>query len=152
MNSTDAIVLLVAVASCWAMTGVIWVIQLVHYPIFDAIDRGIDNAGWATFARRHTSSISLVVGPLMLAEGISGVWLAVDPPPGVGRLPVLISLALMGVAYGVTAFVSAPLHTRLADRFDARLHQRLVNTNWIRTAAWSARAVLLVVIAFSAIT
>jgi hypothetical protein len=152
MSSTDAIVLLVALASCWAMTGLIWVIQLVHYPIFDAVDHGVGNAEWAAFARRHTSSISLVVGPLMLAEGISGVWLAADPPAGVSRLLAVTSLALMGVAYGVTAFVSAPLHGRLADRFDAGLHKRLVDTNWIRTAAWSGRAMLLVVIAFTAIT
>ena len=152
MSSTDAIVLLVALASCWAMTGVIWVIQLVHYPIFDAIEHGDDNAGWAAFARRHTSSISLVVGPLMLAEGISGVWLAADPPPGVSQVLAVSSLALMGLAYGVTAFVSAPLHTRLAHHFDAGLHRRLLDTNWIRTAAWSGRAILLVVIAFSAIT
>ncbi len=58
----------------------------------------------------------------------------------------------MALAYGVTAFVSAPLHGRLADRFDPVLHKRLVDTNWIRTAAWSGRAVLLVVIAFTAIT
>jgi hypothetical protein len=152
MSSTDALVLLVALASCWAMTGLIWVIQLVHYPIFDAIDPGVANAGWAAFARRHTSSISLVVGPFMLAEGVTGLWIAVDPPPNVGRLAALVSLALMGIAYGVTAFVSAPLHGRLADRFDAGLHRRLVKTNWIRTVAWSARAALLLAITFTAIT
>ena len=30
----------------------------------------------------------------------------------------------------------------LAQGFDARAHRRLVNTNWIRTVAWSLRALL----------
>ena len=67
-------------------------------------------------------------------------------------LVALVALALMGLAYGVTAFVSAPLHGRMSERFDARLHARLVSTNWIRTAAWSARGLLLAVLAFTAIT
>lgn len=104
------------------------------------------------FARRHTASISLVVGPLMLAEGVTGLWIAIDPPAGVGRLAARCSLALLGIADGVTAFVSAPLHGRLADRFDAGLHSRLVRTNWIRTCAWSARAFLLLSLTFAAVT
>lgn len=46
IEAIDAVVLVVALAATWAMTGVIWVIQLVHYPIFDAIDRGVDDVRW----------------------------------------------------------------------------------------------------------
>ena len=152
MESTDAVVLLVALASTWAMTGLIWVIQVVHYPIFDSIDPGDAGHGWVQFANRHTRSISFVVGPLMLAEGITGIWLVIDPPADTSRLLPLIALGLMAIAYGVTAFVSAPLHGRMSEHFDAGLHQRLVSTNWVRTAAWSTRAVVLCVIAYSAIT
>jgi hypothetical protein len=152
VESTDAIVLLAALGSTWAMTGLIWVIQLVHYPIFDSIDPGVDDRGWTDFANRHTRTISIVVGPLMLAEGITGLWLVASPPPGTGRLLPLIALALLAIADGVTAFVSAPIHGRMSQRFDARLHARLVSTNWIRTAAWSARAVMLTVLAYTAIT
>ncbi len=134
------------------MTGVIWIVQLVHYPIFDAIERGADEDTWRRFAHRHTSSISFVVGPLMLAEGVTGLWLAAAPPADTGRTLPIIALALLAVALGVTAVISAPLHGRLAPRFDAALHRRLVTTNWIRTAAWSARAVVLALLAFAAIT
>ena len=152
MESIDAIVLLVALCSTWAMVGLIWVIQLVHYPIFDSIDVGENEQGWIRFANRHTTTISVVVGPLMLAEGIAGLWLVASPPADTGRLLPLVALALMGLAYGVTAFVSAPLHGRMSERFDARLHARLVSTNWIRTAAWSARGLVLSVLAYAAIT
>ena len=152
MDSIDAVVLLVALASTWAMVGLIWVIQVVHYPIFDSIEDGDDHQGWVQFAGRHTRTISFVVGPLMVAEGVTGLWLAASPPDGTGRVLPLVALALMGVAYGVTAFVSAPLHGQMADRFDARLHARLVSTNWIRTVAWTGRAIVVAVITYSAIT
>jgi hypothetical protein len=152
VESIDAAVLLVALGSTWAMTGLIWVIQLVHYPIFDSIEPGEENTAWVRFAQRHTTSISFVVGPLMLAEGITGLWLVASPPADTSRLLPLIALGLMAIAYGVTAFVSAPLHGKMSLRFDAQLHARLLSTNWIRTAAWSSRACVLSTLAFVAIT
>jgi hypothetical protein len=152
VESTDALILLIALASTWAMTGLIWTIQIVHYPIFDTIEHGVDNQLWLRFAQRHTSTISYVVGPFMVAEGVTGIWIAASPPAGISRALPLVALALMGVAYGVTALVSAPLHGRLAPRFDSALHTRLVRTNWARTAAWTLRAIVLCVIAYIAVT
>lgn len=151
-SSADAIVILAAVAATWAMTGLIWTMQLVHYPMFDAVESGTANADWQRFARRHTSTVSWVVGPFMLVEGVTGVWIAVDPPGDTGRLLPLLALALMGVSYGTTALVSAPLHARLANAYDPTLHRRLLTTNWIRTAAWSSRALVLTIIVYQIIT
>jgi hypothetical protein len=58
----------------------------------------------------------------------------------------------MAVAYGTTAFVSVPLHEQLTERFDPEAHGRLVATNWIRTAAWTTRALVVGVIAVVAVT
>ena len=151
ISTSEAIVTIVALASVWAMTGIIWVIQVVHYPIFDAIERGIDDEAWRRFGDRHRRSISFVVGPFMLAEGVTGLWLAVDPPGDIGRTLPLIALALMAVAYGTTALLSVPLHERLTDQFDPQAHGRLVATNWIRTAAWTTRALVVGVVAIVAV-
>ena len=147
MDTLDALIVVVALGATWAMAGVIWVIQIVHYPIFDAIERGIDDADWVRFADRHRRSISIVVGPFMVAEGITGWWLVVDPPDGANRTLAIVALALMAVAYGVTAFVSVPLHTRLTHRYDVDAHRRLVSSNWIRTFAWTSRAIVLSILA-----
>ncbi len=152
LDTTDAIVLVVALAATWAMTGVIWVIQLVHYPIFDAIDRGTDDQLWQRFGDRHRRSISSVVGPFMLAEGVTGIWLVVDPPGGVSIVLPLVAGALMAIAYGTTAFVSVPLHERLTATFDDDAHRRLVSTNWVRTFAWTARGFVVTVVAVLALT
>ena len=51
-------------AATWYMTGVIWLIQLVHYPMFEYLDR-------TNFLRSHlfhTSAITFVVLPAMFLE------------------------------------------------------------------------------------
>jgi len=149
---TDAIVVITALAATAAMTGVIWIIKMVHYPIFDAIDRGTDDDRWRRFGDRHRRSISYVVGPFMLAEGVTGIWIVVDPPADLSVALPLVAAALMAIAYGTTAFVSVPLHERLTTSFDDDAHRRLVSTNWIRTAAWTTRAVVVAVIAVLATT
>lgn len=134
------------------MTGVIWVIQLVHYPIFDAVDRGTDDDRWRSFGDRHRRSISYVVGPFMLAEGVTGIWLVADPPGDLSVVLPLAAGALMALAYGTTAFVSVPLHERLTASFDHDTHRRLVSTNWVRTFAWTTRAIVVAVIAVLALS
>ncbi len=151
-DTAEALVLVGALGATWAMTGVIWVIQLVHYPIFDAVDRGTDDELWQRFGDRHRRAISLVVGPFMLVEGVTGIWLVAAPPGSLSVLLPLLAGLLMAVAYGTTAFVSVPLHEHLTASFDAEAHRRLVSTNWIRTGAWTARAFVVSVIAVLAVT
>jgi hypothetical protein len=152
LSTLDAAVLILALVSVWAMTGVIWVVQLVHYPAFAAVERGPADVEWRRFGDHHRASMSLVVGPFMLVEGVTGLWLLADPPADVGRLLPFVAAILMAVAYGTTAFVSVPLHARLTERFDTDAHGRLVSTNWIRTGAWTIRGGVVGVIALVALT
>ena len=55
---------------------------------------------------------------------------------------VPLCLGLVLLIWGITAFVSVPAHQRLAQGFDLEAHTRLVQTNWIRTLAWTARGAL----------
>jgi hypothetical protein len=54
-----------------------------------------------------------------------------------------LGLTLLFVVWVTTAFVSVPLHAKLAAGFDPQAHAMLVGTNWVRTLAWSARGLLL---------
>ena len=58
---------------------------------------------------------------------------------------------LEAVVIGVTVRASIPAHERLTHGFDADAHDRLVRTNWLRTAAWTARTVIAVVLVLRAI-
>lgn len=127
---------MVQVATTWAMTGIIWFVQLVQYPSFARVDADV----FAEFHAHHSSAISIIVGPLMILEALSAV--ALLRTEGVPTWQAWQGIALVGVIWGSTFFLQVPAHTRLGSGFDEATWQFLVRTNWIRTIAWSARAIL----------
>ena len=46
------------------------------------------------------------------------------------------------VLWATALLFFAPLHGKLASRFEVRTWSLLVRTNWIRTCLWSVRGVL----------
>ncbi len=63
--------LLVHATAVFLLTGVIWTIQLVHYPGFADVER----RRWPSYHRRHSRNIALIVLPLMLTELSTSAWL-----------------------------------------------------------------------------
>ena len=119
------------------MTGVIWVIQLVHYPLFAQVGA----SGYQAYQAQHMKRITWLVGPLMVTEAGATLLLfkfATSPH----LQSALLGLVLLGVIWLSTATLQVPAHARLTLAWDESAHQRLVWTNWIRTLAWSARALI----------
>ena len=122
------------------MVGLIWFVQWVHYPLLAAVGR----REFVAFEQAHVSRTWPVVGPPMLVELVTAVLLVLAPPPLVPPGAVWLGLGLLAVVWISTALLQVPSHQRLGQGFDAAVHQRLVATNWIRTAAWTARGFLVV--------
>lgn len=131
-------VLVVNAATTWLMAGVIWIVQVVHYPLFARV--GAD--GFPAYHAAHSNRISYIVGPAMLTEAATALALVVAPPEGVAAWMAWAGLGLVAVAWLATAALAIPQHGRLSLGFDPAAHARLVADNWVRTAAWSARGVL----------
>jgi peroxiredoxin Q/BCP len=132
------------VAATLYMVGLIWFVQVVHYPLFACVGR----EEFPAYEKFHTRWITWVVGPPMLIEGITALGLTFYRPPGLLAWPWWTSLVLLVGLWLSTAAVQMPCHMLLSHGFDAVVHRRLVNTNWLRTVAWSARGLLLLWIAF----
>lgn len=93
--------------STFAMTGVIWLVQLVQYPSF----RRVGAAGFGEFHRHHCAAIGLVVGPLMVVEFLTALLLAAVGEPSwfwQGMLGLLLVLWLS------TGLWQGRLHSRLS--------------------------------------
>lgn len=133
------LLLLIQFAGTLGMVGVIWMVQLVHYPLFASV--GEEHFGG--YERAHQWRISLVVIPLMLTELATAIAMLAYRPAGVPAWAAYAGLTLVAAIWLSTFAIQAPLHGRLGAGFDARLHQWLVLSNWLRTVAWSARAGLL---------
>lgn len=134
--------LLVGLASTWAMVGLIWFVQIVHYPLFARVGAG----GFATYEAEHSALTTWVVAPFMLAELGSALYLVARPPAGVPVAWLWLGVLLCGVVWAATALLSVPQHSVLAAGFDAGAWRALVLTNWVRTLAWSARGLLLLTV------
>ncbi len=135
-------VLVVGAAATWAMVGLIWMVQIVHYPMLAEYSALAPSAA----AVDHQQRISWIVGPLMAAEGITALLLLVDRPATMGAVSAWLAAGLLGVALGSTVLVQVPLHSRLAVDHDPDAAGRLVLTNWVRTVAWTARGIVLALV------
>jgi hypothetical protein len=127
--------LLVHAAATWFMVGLIWTIQLVHYPLFSRVGAG----EFTNYENEHTGRMGrllMVPAGVEVATGAALVW---GRPLEVGLPAVLVAGALLVVIWIVTAVVQVPLHSRLERGYSAEVVTRLVATNWIRTGLWTAR-------------
>jgi hypothetical protein len=137
----DQILLSVQAIASSAMCGLIWFVQVVHYPLFGLVGGEPSKA----FAHAHQDRTARVVIPFMLAEGAAAFFLAAWPPAGVPRPVAILGAAIVVVIWLSTAALQIPLHRRLASEgHAAETVAALVRSNWLRTALWSLRAALAV--------
>ena len=126
------------VAATLFLAGMIWTIQVVHYPLFALV--GED--GFVAYEQRHSARITAVIVVPWAVQGLTTAALLLAPPAGLPRWMVWAAAVLAAVPVVVTVLASVPAHTVLGDGFDAAAHARLVGTNWLRTAAWTLHGAL----------
>lgn len=121
------------------LNGLIWTIQLVHYPLFARV--GAEH--FVDYEREHCQRISWLVGPLMVAELASAIALSQLRPGPLTQL----GLGLVVGIWIYTGVLFGPLHGRLSQRQDRGDLDRLVRLNWGRTLAWTLRIPLAILLA-----
>ncbi|MEL6186606.1 MAG: hypothetical protein AAFU79_18460, partial [Myxococcota bacterium] len=83
-----ALVWIVHLGATFAMFGVIWMVQVVQYPLFARVGE----ESFAAYHAGHTAYITWVVLPLMFVELGTALWLLVSPPPGAPALAIWVGL------------------------------------------------------------
>ena len=117
------------------MTGLIWMVQLVHYPSF----RLVSEENYLTFQKHHINSIDKIVIPVMVAEITTSFALS--------WFDGFLSLQAVGFYIVVliwvsTGLFSVPAHSKLDSGKNMDAINRLVFTNWIRTTLWTLKSAL----------
>lgn len=112
------------------MIGVIWLIQLIHYPSFLYIDQ----SQFILFHQKHTIMMTILVGPVMLFELCTSVYLSQSL-----QSVWLIQAGLVTLLFGLTFLVSVPIHNELAKKHNRKLIRKLILTNWPRTILWTLK-------------
>ena len=137
------LILLTQVFATLFMVGLIWFVQIVHYPLYANVGR----EQFPEYEALHNRMTTWVVGPAMLVELVTAVLL-LKYSPNTSSMLVWTGLGLLIVIWISTAALSVPAHDVLTAGFSAEAYRKLVNTNWIRTVAWTARGVILMVITY----
>ena len=140
MNTFESALVIAQLASTLPLVGLIWTIQLVHYPLFELVGE----ESQVDYQKQHMNRITWVVAPLMLIELVTVGLLWVLAPFDVWAI---VGALLVAVIWASTVIIQVPCHGRLAAGFDRAIHRRLVDSNWIRTIAWTLRGAVAVVMA-----
>ena len=130
-----AILLTTHLGATAAMVGLIWFVQIVHYPLFREV--GTDH--FVEYEARHVALTGFVVGPPMAIEGLTALAIAAVAREEVGLPLIAVGLGLLAVIHASTVFLQVPAHASLSDDYDDAVARRLVSTNWIRTVGWTLR-------------
>lgn len=135
-------ILLVHVAATFVMVGVIWFVQIVHYPLMAQVAR----SDFTAYEREHQRRTTFIVAPTMLIEAVTAMVVLAIPPAGMGRVLPAVGASLLAVIWLSTFLVQVRQHARLSNGFDAETHRRLVRCNWLRTVAWTGRGILVLAV------
>lgn len=129
------------------MVGLIWFVQIVHYPLLAQFGAHTST----TVADEHQRRTGLVVALPMAVEGTTTLALLLDPPVGVWVGWPWIGAVVLAVVLGSTVLLSVPLHARMSRGHDERTGRRLVLTNWPRTIGWTVRGIICAVMVVQSI-
>ena len=138
MDDFSRVVLLTHAAATLFMVGLIWFVQIVHYPLFDQVGR----EAFVSYERHHQRLTTWVVAPPMLLELLTAILLVAWDFSFLGAAVRWAALALLVLIWLTTIFVQMPQHTTLAKSWDEKVQRKLVAGNWVRTIAWSLRGAL----------
>jgi len=130
------IIFIINLASSLFLTGLIWTVQCVHYPIFHRLNQ----SNFTKHIHFHKRAISLLVVPIMTIELATSTWLAWSAQ----LYPLLHQIAFIVVIliWVVTFFLQVPLHNKLSETRQVDSINMLVRSNWLRTFLWSFKAIL----------
>lgn len=144
LNSTSIILLLLNSFSTFFLTGLVWFVQIVQYPLFSSV--GKEN--FVSYQERYQWRTTWVMGVPMLIEACTSVLLIWHPPVPNNSL-LLIGVGLVFLIWTSTAFLQVPCHGELARGYQDVYQRRLVASNWIRTIGWTLRTILVLWILFT---
>jgi len=120
--------------------GLIWTIQLVHYPSMKFIPK----ERFVEYHNFHSIRISFLAMPLMLTELGTSLMLFYQNYNNAIQTIFLINLVIVVLIWLSTFLIQVPLHNALSKEKQSEKLSKLIYTNWIRTILWTARSILMI--------
>lgn len=133
-----AMILFAHLLATAVMFGIIWFVQIIHYPLMAMVKE----ENFSFYEKEHVRLTAFLIMPAMLIELISAILLLFISPEVLDFF-FWINIALLSGIWLSTFLIQVPLHSKLSDKKGDSDIIKLVNSNWIRTTLWTARLILL---------
>ena len=127
---------MIHIISTSIMVGVIWVIQLVHYPSF----KYVNESDYIIFQKYHMSNISNIVFPVMFTELITALIILFF---GEKSLFFVLSLICLFLIWVMTGVLFTKYHSILKEGKDLTIIEKMIKANWIRALLWTMRLIMI---------
>ena len=137
---TEFTLLIINSAAALFMTGVIWFVQIVHYPLFIFADK----EKFPEFSKTHSNNAGYIVIFPMLTELATSVMLLFFYTSSALYKFYITAFILLLIIWLSTFLIQVPMHRGLASGYNKNRIKLLVKYNWIRTVGWSLRTILLI--------
>ena len=128
--------LMIHIISTSIMVGVIWVMQLVHYPSF----KYVKESDYIIFQKYHMSNISYIVFPVMFTELITALLIFFS---GEKSLFFVLSLICLFLIWVITGVLFTKYHSILKEGKDLMIIEKMIKANWIRALLWTMRLIMI---------
>lgn len=130
---------LIQLVVTWVVVGIMWFLQVVHYPLYRKITEG-----FVEYERAHIRRAALLIGPIMLIEVITAILLIGASTEGTLTKLAGANLILLILIWLSTFLFQLNQHQKLSVRFSLKIVQRLIRCNWIRTLLWTLKGLVMV--------
>ncbi len=136
--SIYSFLLIAQISSTWFMVGLIWLIQVVSYPLFNLVG----DREFIRYHHNHVSRITPVVGFVMLVEAFSAISLLIFFFDLIQTIIIIAIIFLLGLIWISTALFQLSYHVKLLSVKNLHVIRLLIYTNWVRTFAWTIKGVI----------
>ncbi|MEM1136448.1 MAG: hypothetical protein AAGI07_11465 [Bacteroidota bacterium] len=127
------------------LVGLIWFVQIVHYPIFAKVGKD----AFPAFHHQHVQDTGKVVAlPMLLELGFS-ILVLVFAGDSIPIWQNVLAFVLVLIVWLQTFFYFVPLHGKLGEVLNIQMVQQLVNANTWRTFFWTVRFLIVGWIVFN---
>ena len=108
-------------------------VQFIIYPSF----KNYSESSFKSFHSSYTKKMFLIVGPFMIIELISSLYLLINSS-------FLAPTVLVVLIWTSTFFLIVPIHNSLNISFDLIKHKKLIRLNLIRTIFWVLKFIIII--------
>lgn len=133
------ITFLIQIITTFSILGIIWFIQLIHYPLLNKIQEG-----FAQYERAHLKRAVSFVGPLLIIDLIASIFLVAFEKSSLLLKLAAINL-ILNILYWLWTFLfQLQQHQKLSIGFSKVAIHKLVKSNWVRTIIWCLKGANLI--------